>query len=157
MQAIVILQRCRDAAGDIRRLEQRIQRRRDALTSISAPLPDPNGGSRGQGDPDKIGKVEAEIDALERRKNAREEAQRIEVAAACVLLDSLPELESDVLHGYYIKQESTAIIAKRLKYQDSYIRKVKGNAEKALDALPPDQVAEALPEWYLREYEGRNK
>lgn len=154
MQAIDILQRCRDATGDIRRLAQRIQRRRDALTSISAPLPDPNGGSHEQNDPDKISRVEAEIDALERKKRAREDAQRAEVAAACVLLDSLPELEGSVLHGFYIKQESTAGIAKRLRYQDSYIRKVKISAEKALKEIPPEQVAAALPPWYLREYGG---
>ena len=155
MEAITILKRCRAAAGDIRRLTQRIQQRRDAMTSIASPQADPNGGSHGQSDPDKIGRMLAEIDDLEQNLEARKQARTVEIAAACVLLDKLPELESSVLHGYYIRQESTANIARRLKYQDSYLRKVKVNAEKALGELTADQVAAALPSWYLREYGGK--
>ena len=77
------------------------------------------------------------------------------MAAACRLLDMLPDLESSVLHAYYIGQEGTAIIAARLKYQDGYIRKVKRNAEKALGEITPGQVASALPPWYLKEYGGK--
>ena len=154
MEAITILKRCRAAAGDIRRLTQRIQQRRDAMTSISAPQADPNGGSHGPSDPDKIGRMLAEIDTLERSLEARKQARTVERAAACVLLDKLPELESDVLHGYYIRMESTASIARRLQYQDSYLRKVKINGEKALKELTADQVAAALPSWYLRENGG---
>lgn len=154
MEAITIFKRCRAAAGDIRRLTQRIQQRRDAMTSISAPQADPNGGSHSRGAPDKIGKMLADIDALERSLETRKQARTVEIAAACVLLDRLPDLESNVLHGFYIRQESTANIARRLRYQDSYIRKVKINGEKALGELTADQVAAALPPWYLREYGG---
>lgn len=154
MEAITIFKRCRAAAGDIRRLTQRIQQRRDAMTSISAPQADPNGGSHSRGDPDKIGKMLADIDALERSLETRKQARTVEIAAACVLLDRLPDLESNVLHGFYIRQESTANIARRLRYQDSYIRKVKINGEKVLGELTADQVAAALPPWYLREYGG---
>lgn len=155
MEAITIFKRCRAAAGDIRRLQQRIQQRRAALTSITSPQADPNGGSKGSTDPDKYGKLLADIDALERDLEARKQARTCEIAAACVLLDKLPETESGVLHGYYIAQETTAIIAVRLKYQDSYIRKVKRNAEKMLGDIPPEQVAAALPPWYLKEYGGK--
>ena len=155
MEAITIFKRCRAAAGDIRRLTQRIQQRRDAMTSISAPQADPNGGSHSQGDPDIMGKMMADIDELERSLEARKQARTVEIAAACVLLDKLQDPESSVLHGFYIKQESTASIARRLKYQDSYIRKVKINGEKALGELTADQVAAALPPWYLREYGGK--
>lgn len=154
MEAITIFKRCRAAAGDIRRLNQRIMQWRDAMTSISAPQADPNGGSHGTGDPDKNGRMLAEIDSLERSLAARKEARTVEIAAACVLLDQLQELESKVLHGYYIRQESIAAIARRLQYQDSYLRKVKINAEKALGDLTEDQVAAALPPWYLQEYGG---
>ena len=73
----------------------------------------------------------ADIDELERSLEARKQARTVEIAAACVLLDKLQDPESSVLHGFYIKQESTASIARRLKYQDSYIRKVKINGEKS--------------------------
>ncbi len=152
MEAIIILRRCRTAAGEIRWLNQRIQQRREAMTSLSAPPFDPNGGSHGQSAPDKLGKLLSDIDSLERSLENRKQARLVEIAAACALLDRLPALESSVLHGFYIKQESTSSIAKRLNYQDSYIRKVKINAEKTLGELTADQVAAALPLWYLQEY-----
>ena len=150
MEAITILKRCRNAAGDIRKLRESIQRRREALYNIGAPQADPNGGSRSQGEHDKTGKLLGDIDALERRLEARNQARPVELAAACVLLDMLPELESKVLHAYYIKHESTPGIARRLKYQESYIRKVKRRGENILGELTPDQVGETLPAWYLR-------
>lgn len=154
MEAITILERCRNAAGDIRRMTQSIRQRREALYSISPSQADPNGGSRSQGDQDKIGKLLADIDALETSLKARKQTRPVELAAACVLLDQLPELESEVLHSYYIKHEETPGIAKRKKYQESYIRKVKNRAEKALAELTPEQVAATLPAWYLREEGG---
>ncbi len=152
MEAITILNRCRDADGDIRRLSLRIQQRRDALYSVSAPLADPNGGGRSQSaNQDKTGRLLADIDSLEKAVEIRKQARSVEVAAACILLDRLPELESSVLHGYYIKHQNTPVIARKLRYQESYIRKVKLNGEKALAKLSEDQVAAALPAWYLRE------
>ena len=150
MEAITILMRCRNAAGDIRKLRESIQRRREALVNIGAPQADPNGGSRSHGDHDKTGKLLADVDALERRLEARNQDRPVELAAACVLLDMLPELESRVLHAYYVKRESTPGIARRLKYQESYIRRVKRRGEKLLGELTPEQVAETLPAWYLR-------
>ena len=154
MEAMEILRRCRDAGGEISRLEMRIQQRRDAMTSISAPPSDDKGGSRGQGDPDKMGRMLAEIDALERRIQAREQDRAVETAAACVLLDALDTLESSVLHAYYLKRESVAVIARRLSYQEGYLRKIKSRGEKALQALPEDTVRAALPAWYIKKYGG---
>ena len=57
---------------------QRIEQRRDVLDSLSAPQADPNGGSRGTGDKDKIGKILADIDELEREVEARKEAEKAE-------------------------------------------------------------------------------
>lgn len=56
-----------------------------------------------------------------------------------------------MLHAYYIKHETTTGIARKKRYQESYIRKVKRRGEKALDALTPEQVADTLPVWYLDE------
>lgn len=151
MDALTILKRCRAADEDIRRLEQRIQQRRDAMTSINAPQADPDSGSRGPRDPDKIGKILGDIDILERRLTARKQARNVELAAACVLLDGLQAMESSVLHAYYVRQEDTAVIARRMKYRDSYIRKIKARGERHLSAMAPEQVAATLPPWYLKE------
>ncbi len=96
----------------------------------------------------------ADIDALERQLEARKQARGAELAAACALLDDLPELESSVLYGYYIGMESAASMARRMKYQDSYIRKVRRNGEKLLNELSGDQVAAVLPTWYMHRYGG---
>ena len=154
MEAMEILRRCREASGEIARLRVRIQQRRDAMTSIGAAPPDDKGGSRARGDPDRIGRLVAEVDALEKAIEGREQEYAVETAAACVLLDTLPELDSRVLHAYYVKRESVTVIARRLKYQDGYLRKVKSRGEKALTALPGETVTAALPAWYIKKHGG---
>ena len=72
-------------------------------------------------------------------------------AAACVLLDALPEGESSVLHAYYVKRLKMPAIAKRMGYTEGYIRKLKKEGENLMDALPADTVAACLPAWYIRE------
>lgn len=149
MDAITILERCRRAPADIRRLELQIRQRRDALTSISAPQGDPDGGSRTKGAPDKIALALADIDALEDRLQQRKQRQAAETAAACVLLDRLPELPSAVLYGYYVRREDTPAIGRRLRYTASYMRRMKGKGEELLAGLDESAVREALPRWYL--------
>ena len=103
MDAMTILRRCRESDEDIRRLEQRIAQRRMAMDSLQAPQMDPNGGSRGSGDPDKTGRMVAELDLLERDRDRRNEERNAEIASACALLDMVPELESKVLYAYYVE------------------------------------------------------
>lgn len=154
MKAITILKRCRAAKGDIERLKQRIEQRWDVLNSLSAPQADPNGGSRGTGDKDKTGRILAEIDELEREKEARDEAYEAEKVAALALTDMVPDLEGKVLFGYYVKRMDTPEIARKEKYTAGYVRKTKRNAEQLLDMLDPDKVNATLPAWYLREKGG---
>ncbi len=156
MNAMTILKRCRAAKSDIGRIQQRIEQWRDVLTSKSAPQADPNGGSRGTGDKDKTGRIEAEIDVLERQKKAREEAYEAEKVAVCALMGMLPDLEGKVLHDYYVKRWDTPEIARKEKYTAGYVRKTKRNAEQLLDMLDPDRVNATLPAWYLREKGGTN-
>lgn len=150
MRAIDILDRCRDAQKDIKGVEQRIERRRDALYAIAAPAPDKSSGGRGTPDPDKPGRLLADIESLEQQKRVREEEQRAELTSACLLLDMLPETESDVLHRYYIKRQSLPAIARKMAYSDGYARKIKSDAEALLRELPADAVDATLPAWYLR-------
>ena len=154
MNAMIILKRCRAAKNDIGRLLQRIEQRRDVLDSLSAPQADPNGGSRGTGDKDKIGKILADIDELEREVEARKEAEKAEKTAALTLLDMVPDLEGRVLYDYYVKRWDTPEIARKEKYTAGYVRKTKRNGEQLLEMLSPERVDSVLPAWYLREKGG---
>ena len=151
MRAMTILKRCRSAAADIERLQERIDQRRDVLGSVSAPLGDPNGGSRAQGDRDKIGAILGDIDQLERELQGRREEELAEKAAAVVLLDMVPDLERKVLYDYYVKRWDTGEIARKEKYTPGYVRKTKRIGEQMLDMLIPERVAAALPGWYIKE------
>ena len=84
MRAITILQRCRDAEQDLRRIRQRIERRREAAESVTPRIN--AGGGRSTAEPDKIAAFVAAITELEADLRGREQARRVEVAAACVLL-----------------------------------------------------------------------
>lgn len=152
MKAITILARCRNADSEIRRIKQRIEQRREAAESVT-PRMDAIGGGRGTSEPDKIAAFVAAIDELERRLEAREQARRVEVVAACVLLETLPETESAVLHQYYIQHQKVPGIARKLGYTEGYIRKLKAQAERMLDEVPEARVVQALPAWYMREQE----
>lgn len=155
MKALDILKRCRAARTDISRLQQRIDRWREMLDSIGAPQADPNGGSRGSADPDKVGRIMGEIDALEREIARRKEGQQAEAASALALLDTLPDLESKILYAYYVKRQDTPEIARKEKYTAGYVRKVKRGGETLLDMLSAERVTATLPAWYLREEENR--
>ncbi len=150
MKAMTILTRCRNAAADERRIAQQIQRRRDAMNCIT-PRMDTTGGGRGTAEPDKIGAFVAAVAELERRLRLRQQAHSIEIAAACALLDTLPESESTILHEYYVKGGKVPSIAKRLGYSESYARKLKADGERHLNEMPEDVVAAALPAWYAQE------
>lgn len=154
MRAITILRRCRAAKSDIDRLQQRIDQWHDVLTSLSAPQADPNGGSRGSGDKDKTGRIYAEIDALERRKTARQEAAEAERVATRALMDMVPDLEGKILFDYYARGWDTPRIARAEKYTAGYVRKTKRAAEQLLEMLDPERVDGTLPAWYLREKGG---
>lgn len=157
MNAMIILKRCREARGDIGRIQQRIAQRRDVLNSLSAPQADPNGGSRPAGDNDKYGRIWADIDQLEREKAARKEAYEAEKVASCALMDMIPDLEGKVLYDYYVRRWDTTQIARKEKYTAGYVRKTKRNAEQLLAMLDPDRVNATLPAWYLKEKGGTDE
>jgi hypothetical protein len=152
MEAMTILRRCRRSAEDIERLENQIWRRRDAIGS-QAPQMDPNGGSRGTGDPDKIGWMVADLADVERKLEERKEEAAVETASSCALLDMLPDLESDILYRYYVKRMTVPQIAHAKKYQDGYLRKRKRAGEELLGLISAERVRGTLPRWYLEKYE----
>jgi hypothetical protein len=52
----------------------------------------------------------------------------------------------------YLRRLKVGAIAAKLNFTDGYIRKLKGEAERKLDALDEPSVRAALPPWYLKEY-----
>ena len=140
MKAITILKRCRDAEGEIERLEVSIRQREDILTNIAAPQGDPNGGGRATGDSDKTGRVTADKIDLEKRLQDRREALAVELASASALLDMVPSLESRILHRYYVQRKTVAMIARELKYQTGYAKRKKREGERILELLSPERA-----------------
>ena len=151
MNALTILKRCRAARNDIEQLQRRIDQRRELLDGLSAPQADPNGGSRGTPDPDKTGRILADIDELERELAARREAENAEKVAALSLLDMIPDLEGKVLYDYYVKRWDTPEIARKEKYTAGYVRKMKRSGEQLLEMLGAERVRSVLPAWYIKE------
>lgn len=150
MQAMTILLRCRRAEGEMEQLRRRIDRRHDVMTAIEAARMDEQLPGSGQGDPDRLGRLMGDVDELEQLLASRREAYAVELTAACVLLDQVDDLSGRVLDGYYISRETLSHIAHRMNYAISYVRRKKKEAEIAMNALPAEIVASALPPWYVR-------
>lgn len=153
MTALEVLIRCKEADADKRRIQRKIDRRRDAMTCLS-PQMDHVGGGHGSGAPDRLGEQVSDITSLEAELKARDERYKAEVAAACVLLDPLPDLEGEVLHRYYVRAEKVGLIAFALSLTEGYVRKVKGGGEAKLASTPPEAIQKALPRWYWLEEQG---
>lgn len=145
MDAMTILKRCREAPKDLETLEIRIRQRRDALTQVSAAAD--QGGGRGTPG-DRMAAVVAAIADIEQQATERRQRLSVEVAAACVLLDMLDERYSRVLHLYYVKGLTVRLAAKKMKYSEGYLRRLKREAEDAARAIPEDEVRQSAPEWY---------
>lgn len=145
MDAMTIFRRCREAKTDIEALEMRIRQRRDALTQVTQAMGD--GGGRGSPS-DRMGTVVAAIADMSAQIEQRQQRQSVEIAAACVLLDMLEEKYSRVLHLYYVKGLTVRAVAKRLKYSEGYMRKLKRDAEDAAMEIDQDTVRGCVPEWY---------
>ena len=154
MEAIEILKRCRRSEEEIQRLQTQVWQRRDALDGMHTPVMDPNGGSRGSGDPDKTGRMVADLIATEQRQKEREQEAAVETAASLALLDMLPELESKVLFWYYVKRMNVISVARKLKYTEGYTRRKKREGEQLLSMLSAERVRSTLPRWYLEKWEG---
>lgn len=147
MDGMTILLRVYEAKDDIARIQQKIDQRYDAAQSI---VPQGMGTGGGTGD-DKMASFAADIDRLEREKTAREQQQSAELAAACVLLDTLPKKESSVLHHFYIKREKIEVIAQKLTYSSGYVRTLKTSGEKKMRAIPMETLRASMPAWYAKE------
>jgi hypothetical protein len=150
MNAVDILNRCRDAIGEIKRLEARKARLLECATNATSRL-NPTGGSR-SGMTDKVSGFAADIDECDRALSARRRAYDVELRAACRLVDMLPEPECGVLYRYYVQGQTVGGIVSALNYSPSYVKQTKRSGLRAAEAIPREAVAALLPDWYRREY-----
>lgn len=145
--AIVILERCRRADEDRRRLQERIRMYRDGIGRVTASL---DGiGSRSTGERDPMAAIIGEIDAAERRAGQREREYVAELNAACQLIDRLPALEGTILRRYYLQREDLRAISRDMGYSYGYVRSRKSAGCSALREVPEARVRALLPDWYL--------
>lgn len=150
-----ILDRCRRAEADKRRLRERVEMFRDTAGRMTAGL---DGiGARSTGESDHMATIMGEIDAVERALRQRDREYTAEVAAACQLLDLLPALECSVLSRYYVHGQGLRAIAQELGYSYNYVRNRKAAGCHQLEGLDGEYVARLLPGWYIAEDERRKK
>lgn len=148
MNAVEILERCRKGPEDIQEIAGKIERYRESATSITH-FTDGIGGGRASGEPDKVGIFATEIADLEQQKSCRARQHSAEVAASSRLLSTLPNMESEVLHKFYVKGNNLTTIAAKMRFSYGYIRKVKMEGLRQAELIPEHEVREALPDWYV--------
>lgn len=152
MNGLVIFQRCRQAPEDIDRLERMAERKRERMRSLGGWKMDPNGGSRGWGESDRMAAMAAAVDEAEEKKRDREEAQRVETAAVDQLLDLLPELEGEILERYYLNRDTLSEVARKMHLTAGYVRAKKRDADMIAEMISAERVAAAVPDWYRRKW-----
>lgn len=146
MTAMTILERCRSAEADKRRLLGRIDRYRDMAGRITATL-DSIGGGRSTGESDRMAGVVGEIDALERQIRQREREYGAELAAANKVLDGLPSVAGEIMSRFYIRRQPLRMIASEMGYSYGYVRNTKSSTARELRAMP---MAGKMPDWYRK-------
>lgn len=147
MNAVDILNRCRNAIAEIRRLEERKARLIECATSATARI-NTTGGSRSGSPSDKVSAFAVDIDECERELADRRRAYDVELLAACKFVDMLAEPECGVIYRYYVQGQTINGIARALNYSPSYVKQKKRDGLTAAEALPVKMVLELLPEWY---------
>jgi len=155
LTAMEILERCRRAEGEKRRLKERADMIRDTASHMTASL---DGiGSRSTGAGDRMVGLMARLEEAEQALKQRDLEYTAEVAAACQLLDWLPPLECSVMSRYYIRGQSLRSIAADMGYSYSYVRGLKSEGCKQLNRIGEGLALGLLPQWYIIEDEKRQR
>ncbi len=155
LTAMEILERCRRAEGEKRRLKERADMIRDTAGHMTASLD--GVGSRSTGAGDRMVGLMARLEEAEQALKQRDQEYTAEVAAACQLLDRLPPLECGIMTRYYIRGETLKVISTAMGYSYGYICNNKTAACRQLKKLGVDEVLRVLPTWYIIEEEKRQR
>jgi hypothetical protein len=155
LTAMEILERCRRAEGEKRRLKERADMIRDTAGHMTASL---DGiGARSTGETDHMANMVAMLDGVERELQQRDREYTAEVAAACQLMDMLPALECSIMSRYYIRGQTLRKIAQDTGYSYSYVCRCKASGRQQLLQLGEGEIMRLLPQWYIIEDEKRQR
>ena len=155
LTAMEILERCRRAEAEKRRLQEKVDMIRDMAGHMTSSLD--GVGSRSTGGGDHMAAMMARLEAAELEVQRRDRAYTAEVTAACQLLDRLPPLECSIMTRYYIRGETLRAISKGMGYSYGYICNSKTSACRQLKRLGEGEVLRLLPGWYIVEDEKRER
>ena len=147
LTAMEILERCRRAEAEKRRLQEKVDMIRDMAVRMTSSLS--GAGARSTGGGDHMAAMMARLEAAEQDVQRRDREYTAEVAAACQLLDRLPPLECSILTRYYIRGETLRAISKGMGYSYGYICNSKTTACRQLKDLGEGEVMRLLPTWYI--------
>lgn len=150
MNAVDILDRCRDAAAEIGRLTERRERLMECATSVTSHIG--RSGGRGGSVSDKVASFAADLDECERQLSARKNEYDAELLAACRIVDTLGEPECGIMYRYYVQGQTVSGIAQALNYSVSYVKQKKRGALAAVRKMPEATILANLPEWYREKW-----
>lgn len=155
LTAMEILERCRRAEEEKRRLTEKINMYRETAGHLTASL---DGiGARSTGEADHMTTMVAKIDAVERELRQRDKEYTAEMNAACQLLEALPDLECSIMSRFYVRGQTVKAIAKDLGYSYGHVSRCKTEAIRRLREIGEGEVMRLLPIWYIIEDEKRSK
>ncbi len=145
MRARELLERCRAANRDIRRMQEKINRLHKCAMRTSSFLSPVSGGGVVS---DRYGGFAADIDDAERELKERREQHESEMLACCKLLEKLPELECAILHRFYVLEQTLGQIAKKQGYTVGYCKRRKSEGLRMLNGVSAEEIRALLPPWY---------
>jgi len=147
MTAMELLERCRSADGEIKRIERQILDLREAMENVSPRVNDA-GASRGTFVHDRLAEFVARIDALDAKVRTRALQHSDEILACSLLANSLPEGEHMVIYQFYVMRKSPEGIANEQHFSERHVSRLKARAVSRLTAMTQEEVHAFLPPWY---------
>lgn len=129
MKATEILTRCRESTEEIQRLQRRLARL-ECCAEASA-------------------SVGEDITRCRQALEARRRALDAEVAAACRIVDMLPDPQCGILYRYFVGGQSQGAIIEALHYTMRYYKRKKKEGLAIAEGMDEAVVDALLPDWYL--------
>lgn len=155
MDAIELLERCRNADRELRALRAREKRLREVAYYPGGSRTDNPGGGKSTAEPDRMAAHFVALDDVERAVQQREKCQRIEEVACAVLIDrelAAHGQAAEVLFGYYVQRMPVKVLSLTMNLSISRVKNLKTEGVELLREVP-DVEALLPPEYDMKEDE----
>ena len=149
MDAIELLERCRNAERELRVLRAREKRLREVAYYPGSSRTDNPGGGKSTAEPDRMAAHFAALDEVEQAARLREKRQRMEEIACAVLIDrelAAHGQAAEVLFGYYVQRMPVKVISLAMNLSISRVKNLKTEGIELLKVVP--SVDALLPPEY---------